>query len=651
MKHFRALKLTQTEPIPEHEKIIEFLNNKNNIRQLTLRRFEHLDTILSTLKNLDKFESLELFDSNISDSDLLILFQNSPKIRSLKLVNCKGLMCADSLAALVSLDDLESLDLSNSDIDAKTLNAILCKTPYLRELNVQGCKHIIYGEVNASLDELESLILENISFLDLGNMSHLNIWHSLDQGLAGLIGNAFIEQLDAIELPTGTTGCDIARLRQKAPKISRVKFSIDFSKGLGMEAAKIEGTPGIGKSELVRSTLNELGFKEQKWDKKRIERIEKAYYDIPVSMPLDEKKGVLLLRAFHEGAVVVIDEINSTSLMEHLMNDLLMGKTPEKERPHQPGFMIIGTQNPPSMAGRNRIGTALSRRLMTLKLPDYSNIEIRAILNAAGMPSEKAEHLINTYQQAITHAVKNYLSPPPTFRDLWKLAKEELKIFDRIKSHTQNIEISQTNTPIDPSLIKEHQQLVNILRNLDPTDKITLIQTLNKKHIQALIKNGEQLTQILVAILDTNTNGAMLAEQRAAVIFKLGSRIIAFAKDDLAFKARLKTILEQDKLHVQRHDLYRAHYALLSYILDDKHTKSTILSGFFSKKSQKLAAALWLLSLLSEEIAYTDVAFKEHQAMCNHGNLGVLCKNHVIQAFLKPPEAKAQQKTSWFHKG
>ena len=58
---------------------------------------------------------------------------------------------------------------------------------------------------------------------------------------------------------------------------------------------------------------------------------------MPVSMPLDEKEK-LLLKAFHEGAVVVIDEINSSALMERLLNTLLMGKTPRGRDSQKTGF-------------------------------------------------------------------------------------------------------------------------------------------------------------------------------------------------------------------------------------------------------------------------------------------------------------------------
>ncbi|MGL5742036.1 MAG: hypothetical protein ACRCXC_05555 [Legionella sp.] len=144
----------------------------------------------------------------------------------------------------------------------------------------------------------------------------------------------------------------------------------------GLWGIILDGEPGIGKSELVFATLREHGLKPPK------------FYTIPVSMPLPEKEA-LLLKAFNEGAVVVIDEINASPMMERLLNDLLMGKSPDGKRPGNPGFMVMSTQNPVTMAGRRAPSTALSRRLITAELPSYSEHEMRHILSAKGLNQEQ----------------------------------------------------------------------------------------------------------------------------------------------------------------------------------------------------------------------------------------------------------------------
>ena len=110
-------------------------------------------------------------------------------------------------------------------------------------------------------------------------------------------------------------------------------------------------------------------------------------------MEADEKRK-LLLKAFDEGSVVIIDEINSSPMMERLLNDLLMGKTPEGKEPNNPGFMVIGTQNPVTMAGRRAPSTALKRRLITTVLPDYPEEELIEVLVHKGLSPVHAKAMI-----------------------------------------------------------------------------------------------------------------------------------------------------------------------------------------------------------------------------------------------------------------
>jgi len=119
----------------------------------------------------------------------------------------------------------------------------------------------------------------------------------------------------------------------------------DVQKYGGLGGIIIEGSSGIGKSAMVIKLLISQGYIEQH-DLIKPASTEQIFYRIPVSMALDEKE-TLLLKAFDEGAIVIIDEINSSVTMERLLNSLLMGKKPDGSPPHKPGFMVIGTQNPP----------------------------------------------------------------------------------------------------------------------------------------------------------------------------------------------------------------------------------------------------------------------------------------------------------------
>ena len=191
----------------------------------------------------------------------------------------------------------------------------------------------------------------------------------------------------------------------------------------GLGGIIVEGSPGEGKSKLITQALRAQGYEEVHQGDNKIAA--KPFYRIPVSMQTEDKK-TLLTTAFHQGAVVIIDEINSSPMMERFLNDLLMGKTPDKKSPDKPGFLVIGTQNPVTMAGRRAPSPALARRLLTEVLPNYTEAELYAILIQKGLEASKANALVKAYLNNICKARNEGLNPMPTFRDLERLAEEEI---------------------------------------------------------------------------------------------------------------------------------------------------------------------------------------------------------------------------------
>lgn len=178
----------------------------------------------------------------------------------------------------------------------------------------------------------------------------------------------------------------LAKLRRES---TQIKEKAILYGGLG--GLIIEGEPGIGKTELVYALLNQMGFKELAITDEPTEGL--IFYTLPHSLQPEEKEA-FLIKAFHAGAVVVINELNAAPLREGLLNDLLMGRTPTGKRPKKPGFMIIGTQNPPSMEGRSVLSEAQARRFLLVRLPAYKEAESLAILKAKGLPEKKALALI-----------------------------------------------------------------------------------------------------------------------------------------------------------------------------------------------------------------------------------------------------------------
>jgi hypothetical protein len=208
----------------------------------------------------------------------------------------------------------------------------------------------------------------------------------------------------------------------------------------GLGGIILEGEPGIGKSELVIATLVARGY-QQEHDVTNASKQDNMFYIIPPSMPLEAKKSVLL-KAFYEGAVVIIDEINSSSMMERFLNDLLMGKAPNERAIEGKGlgFMVIGTQNPTTMAGRHRPSLALQRRMQTITIAAPNTEEmLHIICIEKKLPFETARAMIIEYQDIIQQAKQRHLPAPLCFRDLIKRADWEARSINAASSITPQI--------------------------------------------------------------------------------------------------------------------------------------------------------------------------------------------------------------------
>lgn len=196
----------------------------------------------------------------------------------------------------------------------------------------------------------------------------------------------------------------------------------------GLGGVLLEGDSSVGKSAMVLALLRAHGFEEVHDLNKPAHQI-KPFYRMDVGLPVSEKEKILV-KAFYEGAVVIIDEINSSPMMERLLNDLLMGKLPEQykipNKKVKPGFMIIGTQNPVSMAGRRPTSTALSRRLWQMEVPNYPAEELMEIILGKERYSQAAmrkfQQIIDAFLLKSTDAKENGYSPSPTLREVFQKA-------------------------------------------------------------------------------------------------------------------------------------------------------------------------------------------------------------------------------------
>lgn len=207
----------------------------------------------------------------------------------------------------------------------------------------------------------------------------------------------------------------------------------------GLGGLTIEGEPGLGKSELAIAMLRKHGLRAANLENKTDES--DLFYHLPASMSLT-KKEELLLHAFHTGAVVIWDEINCSASMEGLLNSLLMGKTPDGISARNPGFMLIGTQNPTTMAGRRETSEALLHRMNYQMLLHYPDTEMINMLQKMGLSLLHAEEMIDQYNE------RRETNKTLCFRDLMRVADDVLTGKIRAAEKAAAVEEDQHKQPV-----------------------------------------------------------------------------------------------------------------------------------------------------------------------------------------------------------
>ena len=133
--------------------------------------------------------------------------------------------------------------------------------------------------------------------------------------------------------------------------------------GWGLNGVLIEGKPGIGKTEMIRHCLEISGS---------------PYIKIDANASFEKKKEQLL-KGFHEGIPVWIDELNACcdDGLEKVLNSLLTGVDLKEAPAKNPGFMLIGSVNGIDLEGRSALSPALQDRCVrcTVNLPQENDIK------------------------------------------------------------------------------------------------------------------------------------------------------------------------------------------------------------------------------------------------------------------------------------
>lgn len=198
----------------------------------------------------------------------------------------------------------------------------------------------------------------------------------------------------------------------------------------GLGGVLIEGDPGDGKSHFAEAYLKSKGFQKVALYNLKSEQREKIYCVISPSLSITAIKGYLV-DALHAGAMIVFNEINSCSLPEALLNNLLMGLDEEGNVARKPGCKVIATANPIYYEGRRATSVALKRRMMSCYFSPYTSDEMRIILSIRfnKVPLSVINRLIEDYMLARTYAITHKLNPKPSFRRILTVCEEyHLKI-------------------------------------------------------------------------------------------------------------------------------------------------------------------------------------------------------------------------------
>ena|GEM_PF-5283927 len=148
---------------------------------------------------------------------------------------------------------------------------------------------------------------------------------------------------------------------------------------IGKKAILIQGVPGIGKSELIRFTLDTMGY--QSADETAATSSTKIYHKIGAHLSLLEMERCLR-KAYDNGDVAWIDELNACSLgIAKILTSLLSHvnyNTGDNTKPR--GFMLLATANGIDSVGRAAFSPTFLDRTLVVNLSCNKKEDFLAII-------------------------------------------------------------------------------------------------------------------------------------------------------------------------------------------------------------------------------------------------------------------------------
>ncbi len=213
------------------------------------------------------------------------------------------------------------------------------------------------------------------------------------------------------------------------------------SEAVGINGILLEGDSGTGKSEMIGAMLESRGIVEAS----KAQAGQRRYYKIDASQDLAQKRAAII-KAFEEGAIIWIDELNSCidDGLEKILNAALTGAHPDTgKKSANSGFTLISSVNQISMEGRSSISPALRHRTKcqkTKSLKEYSVEDFRSIIAywIADVEIDSKDSVVAAIANDFFLHILSAEGKHSNLRDLRYLVCEDLKLLQEYLKEIQD---------------------------------------------------------------------------------------------------------------------------------------------------------------------------------------------------------------------
>ncbi|OGT46680.1 MAG: hypothetical protein A3E82_01165 [Gammaproteobacteria bacterium RIFCSPHIGHO2_12_FULL_38_11] len=206
----------------------------------------------------------------------------------------------------------------------------------------------------------------------------------------------------------------------------------------GVNGSVFIAAPGLGKSEFITKTLESEAYIDDlitpnTHDEIEVKRQGMVYHPFPPDANEDQMLFILD-KAFHEGLILIVDEIDSCPL-EKYFNACLTGFDRFGNKAKKAGFTMLCTANGAHNKGRGLLTEPFLSRFLVMEFEEYSRDELIQILQAkfvnqgfgikylqeTGLKKKLIDYIVDDF---LTQQNKQKFETPPTFRELEAFCKK-----------------------------------------------------------------------------------------------------------------------------------------------------------------------------------------------------------------------------------